>query len=83
MGRNVASQRKAMDRCYRTVADPARGDKPGERGAELSKNGYRPGRKTAGRRHGKRGIGVNLREIVASFDQTISRKTRVFQVLRP
>jgi len=35
---------------YHTVANPARGEQPGERGAEAVKTGYRPGRKTAGRR---------------------------------
>ena len=35
---------------YHTVANPARGEPPGERGAEPVKTGYRPGRKTAGRR---------------------------------
>src|SRR6266481_4044352 len=29
---------------YHTVANPARGEKPGERGAEPPKTGYRPGR---------------------------------------
>jgi uncharacterized radical SAM protein YgiQ len=38
---------------YHTVANPARGEKPGERGAEPPKTGYRPGRKTA-RRQGKK-----------------------------
>ena len=38
---------------YHTVANPAKGEKPGERGAEPAK-GYRPGRKSAGRRQGKR-----------------------------
>jgi hypothetical protein len=37
---------------YHAVANPAKGEKPGERG--LSKSGYRPGRSTAGRRQGKR-----------------------------
>jgi hypothetical protein len=32
---------------YHTVANPAKGEKPGERGLQ---KGYRPGRKTAGRR---------------------------------
>jgi hypothetical protein len=41
---------------YQTVANPAKGEQPGERGAEPPKpTGYRPGRKTAGRRKkGKR-----------------------------
>ncbi|HEY7152351.1 MAG TPA: DUF3362 domain-containing protein [Gemmataceae bacterium] len=38
---------------YHTVANPAKGEKPGERGAEPAK-GYRPGRKSAGKRQGKR-----------------------------
>ena len=38
---------------YHTVANPAKGEKPGERGAEPAK-GYRPGRKSAGRRQGKK-----------------------------
>ncbi|MFM7151207.1 MAG: DUF3362 domain-containing protein, partial [Gemmataceae bacterium] len=37
---------------YHTVANPARGEKPGERGAEKRKpKGYRPGRKSQSRRH--------------------------------
>lgn len=36
---------------YHTVANPAKGEKPGERGLN---RGYRPGRKTAKRRQGKR-----------------------------
>lgn len=36
---------------YHTVANPSRGEAPGERG--LNK-GYRPGRKTRQQRHGKR-----------------------------
>ena len=39
---------------YHTVANPAKGEQPGERGAEPVKTGYRPGRKTAGRRQGKK-----------------------------
>jgi hypothetical protein len=36
---------------YHTVANPAKGEKPGERGAEPVKpTGYRPGRKTQKRR---------------------------------
>jgi hypothetical protein len=35
-----------------TVANPAKGEKPGERG--LPNNGYRPGRKSAHRRDRKR-----------------------------
>ncbi|WP_390821195.1 YgiQ family radical SAM protein [Tuwongella immobilis] len=39
---------------YHTVANPARGEKPGERGAEPLKKGYRPGRTTQQRQQGKR-----------------------------
>jgi uncharacterized radical SAM protein YgiQ len=40
---------------YHTVANPARGEKPGERGARAPKNkGYRPGRTSAMRRQGKK-----------------------------
>jgi uncharacterized radical SAM protein YgiQ len=40
---------------YHTVANPAKGEKPGERGAEPPKTtGYRPGRKSQKRRPGKR-----------------------------
>jgi Domain of unknown function (DUF3362) len=36
---------------YHTVANPAKGEQPGERGAELVKpTGYRPGRKSAKKR---------------------------------
>jgi Domain of unknown function (DUF3362) len=49
-----ARRRRANDPDhYHTVANPAKGEKPGERGAEPAK-GYRPGRKSAGRRQGKR-----------------------------
>jgi uncharacterized radical SAM protein YgiQ len=49
-----ARRRRANDPDhYHTVANPAKGEKPGERGAEQAK-GYRPGRKSAGRRQGKR-----------------------------
>ena len=44
---------------YHTVANPARGESPGERGAEpKQKTGYRPGRKTHSRRQkpGKPGL---------------------------
>ncbi|MFY7951274.1 MAG: YgiQ family radical SAM protein, partial [Armatimonadaceae bacterium] len=40
---------------YHTVANPAKGEAPGERGAEPPKTGYRPGRKTQQRRQGKKG----------------------------
>jgi hypothetical protein len=36
---------------YHTVANPANGEEPGERG--LANQGYRPGRKTARRQHKK------------------------------
>ena len=40
---------------YHTIANPAKGEKPGERGAGLPKpTGYRPGRKTQQRRPGKK-----------------------------
>lgn len=39
---------------YHTVANPAKGEAPGERGAAPVKTGYRPGRKTQQRRQGKK-----------------------------
>ncbi|VTU01622.1 radical sam protein : UPF0313 protein Isop_0401 OS=Isosphaera pallida (strain ATCC 43644 / DSM 9630 / IS1B) GN=Isop_0401 PE=3 SV=1: DUF3362 [Gemmataceae bacterium] len=40
---------------YHTVANPAKGERPGERGAGPPKpTGYRPGRKTQQRRQGKK-----------------------------
>jgi hypothetical protein len=43
---------------YHTVANPARGEVPGERGAGPPKPaGYRPGRTSAKRRHGKKNGG--------------------------
>jgi uncharacterized radical SAM protein YgiQ len=43
---------------YHTVANPAKGEPPGERGAEPPKpTGYRPGRKTQKRRPGKKNGG--------------------------
>ena len=40
---------------YHTVANPAKGEKPGERGAGPPKpTGYRPGRKSQTRRQGKK-----------------------------
>ena len=50
---NRAVQRD--DDHYHTVANPAKGEKPGERGAGPPKKGYRPGRKSAQRRQGKKG----------------------------
>ena len=38
---------------YHTVANPAKGEPAGERGAGLPKTGYRPGRKTPTRRKKK------------------------------
>ena len=51
-----ARRRRANDADhYHSVANPAKGEKPGERGAEPSKTkGYRPGRKSAKRRQGKK-----------------------------
>jgi uncharacterized radical SAM protein YgiQ len=50
-----ARRRRANDSDhYHTVANPAKGEKPGERGAGPAKpGGYRPGRKTQTRRQGK------------------------------
>jgi hypothetical protein len=51
-----ARRRRANDADhYHSIANPAKGDKPGERGANTVKlSGYRPGRKSAKRRqHGK------------------------------
>ena len=42
---------------YHTVANPANGEEPGERGAEPPKTGYRPGRTTQRRRQGKKNRG--------------------------
>jgi hypothetical protein len=40
---------------YHTIANPARGEKPGERGAgPMKPAGYRPGRATRQRRQGKK-----------------------------
>jgi hypothetical protein len=41
---------------YHTVANPSRGEKPGERGLQPhgQKKGYRPGRKSQQRRQGKK-----------------------------
>src|SRR5437660_6451025 len=48
-----ARRRRANDSDhYHTVANPAKGEKPGERG--LPNKGYRPGRKTARRQDKKR-----------------------------
>ena len=49
----VARRRRANDADhYHSVANPAKGEKPGERG--LSCKGYRPGRKSQQRRQGKK-----------------------------
>jgi uncharacterized radical SAM protein YgiQ len=49
----AARRRRANDADhYHTVANPSRGEAPGERG--LPNQGYRPGRKTQQRRQGKR-----------------------------
>ena len=40
---------------YHTVANPAKGERPGERGAGPPKTGYRPGRPTQRRQEGKKG----------------------------
>src|SRR4051794_19712703 len=43
---------------YHTVANPAKGERPGERGAgPIKPTGYRPGRKSAKRRQGKKSGG--------------------------
>ena len=39
---------------YHTVANPAKGEEPGERGAEPAKTGYRPDRKSAKRQDRKK-----------------------------
>jgi uncharacterized radical SAM protein YgiQ len=55
--RRKAANRAAQgdDDHYHTVANPAKGEKPGERGAGPTKpTGYRPGRKTQKRRSGKK-----------------------------
>ncbi|MEO2090157.1 MAG: YgiQ family radical SAM protein [Gemmataceae bacterium] len=53
--RRREAQRAADGDHYHTVANPAKGEKPGERGAEPPKPaGYRPGRKTQKRRYDKR-----------------------------
>jgi uncharacterized radical SAM protein YgiQ len=58
----IEARRKAANRAaqgdddhYHTVANPAKGERPGERGAGPAKpTGYRPGRKTQKRRSGKK-----------------------------
>jgi hypothetical protein len=50
-----ARRRQANEDHYHTVANPAKGEKPGERGAEPKRmKGYRPGRKSAKRRPPRR-----------------------------
>ncbi len=48
----IEAKRREADH-YHTVANPAKGEAPGERGAGPVKTGYRPGRKTQVRRPGK------------------------------
>jgi hypothetical protein len=56
----LAARRKDANKAlkadyYHTVANPAKGEKPGERGATpLKPTGYRPGRKSRARRQGKK-----------------------------
>ena len=51
--RRTQANRAVRGDYYHTVANPAKGEKPGERGAEPAKTkGYRPGRKSQQRRHG-------------------------------
>jgi uncharacterized radical SAM protein YgiQ len=58
---NRAVHGDANDDHYHTVANPARGEKPGERGVgRPNPTGYRPGRKTQKRRPGKNGNGAGL-----------------------
>jgi uncharacterized radical SAM protein YgiQ len=53
--RRREAQRAVEGDHYHTVANPAKGEKPGERGAGPPKpTGYRPGRKTQKRRQGKK-----------------------------
>lgn len=53
--RRAKANRDARGDHYHTIANPAKGEKPGERGVEPQKKGYRPGRKSAGRRQGNKG----------------------------
>jgi hypothetical protein len=54
--RRQANRAVQGDDHYHTVANPAKGEKPGERGAGPPKpTGYRPGRTTQHRRQGKKG----------------------------
>jgi uncharacterized radical SAM protein YgiQ len=48
----LRGETETPDDHYHTPSNPAKGEKPGERG--LPRRGYRPGRKTATRRPGKR-----------------------------
>ena len=55
---NEAVQGDSDDDHYHTVANPAKGERPGERGAgPIKPTGYRPGRKSAKRRQGKKNGG--------------------------
>ncbi len=56
--RRREAQRAVEGDHYHTVANPAKGEKPGERGAgPVKPTGYRPGRSTQKRRPGKKGGG--------------------------
>ncbi|MBO0700038.1 MAG: YgiQ family radical SAM protein, partial [Zavarzinella sp.] len=57
--RRRAANRAAQgdDDHYHTVANPAKGEKPGERKGEPPQTGYRPGRKTRRRRPGNNHMG--------------------------
>ena len=50
--RRERANQEARGEYYHAVANPAKGEAPGERG--LPKRGYRPGRKTQQRRQGKK-----------------------------
>jgi uncharacterized radical SAM protein YgiQ len=53
--RRQRANEQSRDDHYHTVANPAKGEKPGERGERgLANRGYRPGRKSAGRRNSTR-----------------------------
>src|SRR5262245_55693603 len=61
-----ARRRRANDPDhYHTVANPAKGEPAGERGAEPTHKGYRPGRKSARRqdkKHKRKGGGSGSRQ---------------------
>lgn len=50
----AARRQRANADHYHAVANPAKGEKPGERDAAPVKTGYRPGRKTQKRRPGRK-----------------------------